>query len=50
MTKAIEEQREDEVWMWPELMRSVNCLSISSVFVGANWYVGAIGNADTGMR
>jgi hypothetical protein len=50
MTNVAEAQGEDDGWMWPELMRSVNCLSISSVSVGANRYVGALGNADLGMR
>jgi hypothetical protein len=50
MKNVAEAQGEDDGWMWPELMRSVNCLSISSVSVGANWYVGELGNVDMGMR
>jgi hypothetical protein len=36
MTNAAEAQGEDEGCMWLELMRSINCLYISSVSVGAN--------------
>ena len=48
MTNKAEAWGEDEGCMWPELMRSINCLYISSVSVGASRQVGELGKVDPG--